>query len=52
MAFHLSVVVPFGSHQRGDMITDEAEVAEVLSGENSANVAKVTAPAAVVEKES
>lgn len=38
---HLVVVHPFGSHNRGDAITDPAEIAAVLAGENAHHCRKV-----------
>lgn len=46
MAFHLTVVVPFGDYQRGSVITNEAEVVKVLASENAAHVVRVAAPPA------
>ncbi len=44
MAYHLTVVSPFGAHQRGSLITDPVEVAAVLAGENSGHVVQTEAP--------
>ncbi len=38
--FHLVVVHPFGEYRRGDPITDAAEIAAVMGGENSHHVHK------------
>ena len=37
---HLTVINPFGSYNRGDKITDEDEVAEILESENARDVVK------------
>lgn len=38
---HLTVIHPFGDYRRGDQITDPAEIAAVLAGENAAHVNRV-----------
>lgn len=37
----LVVVHAFGAHQRGDRITDDAEIQAVLAGENARSVHRV-----------
>ncbi|CAH2606523.1 protein of unknown function (plasmid) [Rhodovastum atsumiense] len=44
MAYHLVVTTPFGDRQRGDTITDQAEVARILAGEQADKVVKVQVP--------
>lgn len=41
---HLTVVHPFKDYQRGDKITDEAEISDVLKGENAKHVVKTADP--------
>ena len=43
---HLIVVSPFDGHQVGDRLTDPAEIARVLSGEQEAYVRRVADPVA------
>jgi hypothetical protein len=38
---HLTVVHPFGTYRRGDAITDDAEIAAVLAGENAHHCRRV-----------
>lgn len=49
MAKALSVVQAFGPHARGDVVKDEALIAEILAGENSHNVVQVNLPAETQE---
>jgi hypothetical protein len=42
----LVVIHPFGDYSRGDEISDDKTIADVLSGENAGSVNKVAAPAA------
>jgi hypothetical protein len=44
MSVQLVIVRPFGTYNKGDMITDTATIANVLAGESVANVVRVTAP--------
>lgn len=37
---HLTVIYPFGDYVRGDKITDEEKIQEVLAGENASCVVK------------
>jgi hypothetical protein len=39
--YTLVVAHPFGDHERGSAITDPAEIAEVMVGENAHHVRKV-----------
>lgn len=39
--FHLVVVHPFGDYARGDKVTDAAEIAALLAGENSRSLTRV-----------
>lgn len=41
MNYHLVVVRAFGSHAKGDAITDPDTIAEVLAGEQRASVVRV-----------
>ncbi len=41
MQFHLVVVRPFGAYAKGVVITDQSVVAEVLAGENAADVVRI-----------
>lgn len=41
--FILVVIQPFGDYQRGDRITDQAKIAEIMEGENAGSCHKVTA---------
>ncbi len=50
MATHLVVSEPFGSRQRGDTITDPAEVAALLAAPESVFVRRVEAPDAPPEQ--
>jgi len=40
----LTVVQPFGNHQRGSQITDEAEIEKILASEQANNVVVVELP--------
>lgn len=41
-AFVLTVIHAFGNYRRGDIITDPAEIAVVMAGENATSVNKVS----------
>lgn len=41
---YLTVTNPFSGYQKGQRITDEAEVKKILESNNAANVVKVKAP--------
>ena len=45
MEFHLVVARSFGNLARGDVITDQARVAQVLSSEHARYVVRVAAAA-------
>lgn len=45
MDIHLVVVRPFGQLVRGDVVTEAARIAEVLSGEHAHSVVRVLASA-------
>ena len=47
--FHLSVTDAFPGFERGDRITDAAEIEMILSGPNEGNVVRV-APAILTEE--
>ena len=51
MAYHLVVTRPFGGRERGDVISDPAEMAAVLADENEHSVVKVTVPDAAPPRE-
>lgn len=42
-SYHLVVVQPFGTYQRGDIISDAEAVADVLKSENAFDVNKIVA---------
>lgn len=44
MNHHLVVVHDFKTYKRGDMITDEAEVANILASPQHPHVVKIQAP--------
>ena len=44
MNMHLVVVRPFAGLERGDVVTDEARIAEILRGEQITNVVRVVSP--------
>jgi hypothetical protein len=44
MEMHLVVVRPFNGLTRGDAVTDEVRIAEILRGEQAAHVVRVVAP--------
>ncbi len=44
MSIKLVVVRAFGTHARGDVIEDEAEIERVLAGEHANLVVRVLAP--------
>jgi hypothetical protein len=44
MNIHLVVVKPFGGFARGDLVTDDARIEEILRGEQAANVVRVANP--------
>ena len=41
MNIHLVVVQAFGSHAKGDRITDPSEIATVLASDHSGNVVRL-----------
>jgi len=43
MNHHLVVVRPFGAHQKGDVITDAAEIASILASPNADHVVRIPA---------
>lgn len=43
MEFHLIVREPFGGYAKGEKITDQSKVAEILAGENEHHVLKIVA---------
>ena len=45
MDIKLVVVRPFGTHQRGDVVSDVTEVAKVQAGEHAGCVVRVAVPA-------
>jgi hypothetical protein len=45
MEFHLVVARPFGNLARGDIVTDEARIAQILSSEHAHHVVRVAAAA-------
>jgi hypothetical protein len=45
MDMHLVVVKPFAGFARGDVVTDDVRIAEILRGEQAAHVVRVVAPA-------
>ncbi len=49
MDIKLVVVRPFGTHQRGDVVTDVTEIAEVQAGEHAGCVVRVAVPADVTD---
>ncbi|HTW27867.1 MAG TPA: hypothetical protein VME92_12125 [Acetobacteraceae bacterium] len=49
MEFTLVVVRPFGSFQRGDVITDADAIKTVLQGEQAAHVVRVLRSSATKE---
>ena len=44
MALRLVVVRPFAGHRVGDVITDPAQIAAILAGEQASRVVKVAVP--------
>ena len=44
MTIHLVVVQDFGSHTKGSLIVDPAEVAATLAGESAAKVVRISVP--------
>jgi hypothetical protein len=44
MEMHLIVVRPFSGFTRGDTVTDEARINEILHSEHAACVVRVVAP--------
>ncbi len=42
--YHLVVIHPFDTYQRGAVISDPDDVADVLAGENAHHVNKIKAP--------
>ena len=44
MDMHLVVVKPFAGFARGDVVTDDGRIAEILRGEQAAHVVRVVAP--------
>jgi hypothetical protein len=44
MAIELVVVTPFGDHQRGDVISDAAQIKAILQSDQEAHVVRVNAP--------
>jgi hypothetical protein len=44
MELHLVVVKPFSGFARGDAVTDEGRIAEILRGEQAAHVVRVVVP--------
>jgi hypothetical protein len=44
MSMHLVVVRPFSGFARGDVITDESRISQILRGEQAAHVVRVVAP--------
>ncbi len=45
MNMHLVVVKPFAGFTRGDTVTDEVKIANILRGEQAAHVVRVVTPA-------
>jgi len=41
--FHLVVIHPFGEHAKGAVVSDAADVADILAGENARHVNKIAA---------
>lgn len=41
--YHLVVIQPFGDYEKGQQITDAAEIKTVLDGENAFAVVKIMA---------
>ena len=46
MNFVLVVTHAFGSHAKGDQITDPSLISQILASENSGYVVRIAAPAA------
>jgi hypothetical protein len=44
MEMHLVVVKPFSGLARGDAVTNEGRIAEILRGEQATHVVRVVAP--------
>jgi hypothetical protein len=44
MDMHLVVVKPFSGFARGDVVTDKAQIAEILRSEQAAHVVRVNTP--------
>jgi hypothetical protein len=44
MDMHLVVVKPFAGFNRGDTITDEVRIAQILRSEQATHVVRVAAP--------
>jgi hypothetical protein len=44
MDMHLVVVKPFSGFARGDVVTDKAQIADILRGEQAAHVVRVAVP--------
>lgn len=44
MSMQLVVARPFGTHLRGDVVTDPAEIAKILASQSAANVVRVGQP--------
>jgi hypothetical protein len=44
MSMHLVVVKPFAGFTRGDVVTDETRIAQILAGEQAINVVRVVTP--------
>lgn len=45
MDMRLVIVRPFGSHAKGDVITEPGEIAKILAGDNGHDVVGVALPA-------
>lgn len=42
-AFHVVVIHPFGVYARGAIVSDAADIADILAGENARHVNKIAA---------
>ena len=44
MEFRLVTVRPFGTHRKGDVISDPSEIAKILASADAGNVVRIAAP--------
>ena len=52
MELHLVVVRPFGGLARGELVTDQKRIDEILLGEHAAHVVRVCTPDAIAATQS